>query len=158
MRLANDMITKQAPHISVIKGEYIKSVWPHLVKFLKVFSQFLSKFSNWHNWVPTLANILYFCPNFHCSKWPKFEKYCSNSPNIWWLFGLFWPWLIKFCCGYSLVNFWKNWETFYSSNWPQWQYCFTTVGTVNCFTWYATGVLVYDRISFITQLQGYPQF
>ena len=43
--------------ISPLRQKF-KSFWPILEKL----------FSIWHNCVPTLSNILHFCPNFHCSK------------------------------------------------------------------------------------------
>ena len=43
------------------------------------------------------------------------DKLCFiSSPNVWWLFGLFWKhhFLSKNSRGYFLANFWKDWATF----------------------------------------------
>ena len=43
----------------------------------------------------------------------------NTSPNIWWLFGLFWKPLIRSlnCSGLFLGLFWKNWAIFYFNIW-----------------------------------------
>ena len=45
-------------------SQNFKKFWPFLEQL----------FSIWQNCEPTLANILYFWANFHCSQWPNIEK------------------------------------------------------------------------------------
>ena len=56
---------------SVTRLGKISPLWQ---KFTSLWHIFDGLFLIWGNAEPTLANLLHYWPNFHCSKWTNIEK------------------------------------------------------------------------------------
>ena len=57
--------------INVTRFGEISLLWQKFTGLLQFFEGF---FLIWQNDEPTLANLWHYWANFHCCKWPKFEK------------------------------------------------------------------------------------
>ena len=73
------MLLTAVPPISVTRFGEILPLGQKIKNYLAI-----SWVTIWQNFEPTLANILYFWPNIHCSKWPNIEqiKYPSGANSI----------------------------------------------------------------------------
>ena len=80
---------RQNPTIIPSYNGHWQEVWPDLAKFCHFGKKctspsqmFDSLFLIWQNAEPTLANLWHYLANFHCCKWPHFEKYSNHLVTL----------------------------------------------------------------------------